>query len=109
MMVANPQPLVFDYDLDAPPAKVWRAISLPEFRDVWLPEPSEPISSFAEREARYKMRDSEPPYLESIVTFHLFPNLTGGTHLRVIHELTDAVTRSMPSAANSNTPSMLAA
>ncbi|MBD8556778.1 polyketide cyclase [Rhizobium sp. CFBP 8762] len=103
------QSLVFDYDLDEPPAKVWRAISIPEFRKVWLPEEAEPVFSCTEQEVRYKMRDSEPPYLESNVTFHLSPNSTGGTHLRVIHKLTDAATRPMPSASNINTPSLLAA
>jgi len=27
--------LVFEYELDAPPEKVWRAISIPGFRDKW--------------------------------------------------------------------------
>ena len=30
--------LVLDYELDAPPDKVWRAISIPELREHWLPE-----------------------------------------------------------------------
>ena len=29
--------IVQDYDLDAPPQKVWRAISIPELRAHWLP------------------------------------------------------------------------
>ena len=27
-----------EYDLDAPPEKVWRAISIAEFRENWLPK-----------------------------------------------------------------------
>jgi len=30
--------LILDYELDAPPDKVWRAISIPELREQWLPE-----------------------------------------------------------------------
>ena len=29
--------LVLDYEIDAPPQKVWRAISIPELREHWLP------------------------------------------------------------------------
>ena len=29
--------LVLDYELDAPPEKVWRALSIPALRDQWLP------------------------------------------------------------------------
>ncbi|MGG2475251.1 SRPBCC family protein, partial [Rhizobium sp. BR5] len=27
-----------EYDLDEPPQKVWRAISIPAFREHWLPK-----------------------------------------------------------------------
>ncbi|MBF4190164.1 SRPBCC domain-containing protein, partial [Serratia ureilytica] len=37
---AEPPPherLVLEYSLDAPPEKVWRALSEPELREQWLP------------------------------------------------------------------------
>ncbi|MGY3449423.1 SRPBCC family protein [Bradyrhizobium sp. USDA 4353] len=99
--------LVLDYDLDAPPEKVWRAISSPALRETWLPSgdlaDAAPISSISGEEVRYRMRDDEPPYLESIVTFQLTPNADGGTRLRIIHGLpATTLLRQMPRAANSN-------
>jgi hypothetical protein len=49
------------------------------------------------------MRDDEPPYLESIVTFQLTPNTDGGTRLRIIHgPVATKLMRRMPPAANGN-------
>lgn len=99
--------LVLDYELDAPPDKVWRAISTPALREAWLPKgdlaEAAPISSTPGEEVRYRMRDDEPPFLESTVTFQLSPNAIGGTRLRIIHGL-DAVKLMLrpPRAANSN-------
>ena len=99
--------LILDYELDASPEKVWRAISIPEFREHWLPEKhladDTPISAEPGEEIRYRMREKEPPFLESIVTFQLAPNLRGGTRLRIVHSLTDARTVGRaPPAANTN-------
>jgi uncharacterized protein YndB with AHSA1/START domain len=45
------------------------------------------------------------PFLESTVTFTITPNATGGTCLRIVHELTDARFDGMArAAANSNSP-----
>jgi uncharacterized protein YndB with AHSA1/START domain len=95
--------LVLEYELDAPPEKVWRAISIGAFRDKWLPNEAlvsaEPISSSPGEEVRYSMREDEPPFLESVVTFQVRPNADGGTRLRIIHGLVSA---KLPQAANSN-------
>ncbi|WP_257167958.1 SRPBCC domain-containing protein [Bradyrhizobium sp. SRS-191] len=106
--------LVLDYELDAPPEKVWRAISIPAFREAWLPSgdlaDAAPISSTSGEEVRYRMRDDAPPYLESIVTFQVTPNADGGTRLRIIHGLPATMRMScMPPAANSNTRSLMRA
>lgn len=37
--------LVFAYQLDAPPEKVWRALSIPAFRERWLPAEVEAVSA----------------------------------------------------------------
>src|SRR5262245_19855207 len=64
--------VVLDVELDAPPEKVWRAVSIPELREKWLPGAdlanADPISSEPGEEIRYRMRDDEPPFLESEVT-----------------------------------------
>jgi uncharacterized protein YndB with AHSA1/START domain len=104
---ADPAPLVFDVELDAPPQKVWRALSIAAFRDKWLPKAalasSEPVRSVPFEEIGYRMRDDEPPFLHSIVTFQLAPNADGGTRLRIIHRLADSRTRhQLPRPANSN-------
>ena len=106
--------LVFDYELDAPPQKVWRALSIAGFREKWLPDAAladaEPVRSVPGEEIGYRMRDDEPPFLHSIVTFQLSPNADGGTHLRIIHQLADRrVQCELPRAANNNGRCMMRA
>ncbi|WP_019994391.1 SRPBCC family protein [Aureimonas ureilytica] len=92
------------YDLDAPPAKVWRALSIPAFRERWLPDVADPepdAGSVVPGEAlRYRLRESEPPFETSAVTFRISPNETGGTRLRILHERGKAAPPLM--AANTN-------
>nr|WP_286203063.1 hypothetical protein [Rhizobium lusitanum] len=58
----------------------------------------------------YRMRDNAPPFLESSVTFRITPNATGGTSLRIIHELTDMRFDQMTrAAANKNSPTLMLA
>lgn len=102
------------YELDEPPHKVWRAISIPELRQAWLPKEAlaDPDAGFLVpgQEARYRMRDSDPPFLESVVTFRIAPNASGGTSLRIVHQLVDArFDRLTGSAANSNSLTLLLA
>lgn len=81
-------PLVLDVELDAPPEKVWRALTIPAFREQWLPgrdlavpEP-EPAGGTA---VRYRMREAAPPHIESVVTFEVGPGAGGGTRLTIVH------------------------
>ncbi|MGD9509028.1 MAG: SRPBCC domain-containing protein [Geminicoccaceae bacterium] len=105
--------LVLEYELEDPPHKVWRAISIPQLREQWLPNEAladpEAHSVTAGEEVRYRVRDSDPPHLESVVTLRIAPNVTGGTVLRVIHELTDARRVGTRMAANDNGPSLMRA
>lgn len=103
-----------EYEIDAPPHKVWRAISIPEFRENWLPKEAlvdpEAAALTPGQEVCYRMRESDPPFLESLVTFRIVPNATGGTSLRILHELADVrFDRMRTAAANNNGPLMLAA
>lgn len=102
------------YELDAPPEKVWRAISIAEFREKWLPKEAladpQSLSETPGKEIRYRLRDDAPPYLESTVTFTIAPNASGGTSLRIVHKLTGATfERLSRSVANSNSRTMMLA
>ena len=82
--------IAFECDLDEPPEKVWRAISIPEFRKNWLPDEvladPQPVSVCSD-EIRYRMRDEISPFVASVVALRVLPNGNGGTTLRIIHEL----------------------
>jgi uncharacterized protein YndB with AHSA1/START domain len=95
-----------EYDFSEPPQKIWRAVSTPELRENWLPKEAladpEAISATPGKEVRYRLRDDAPPFLESTVTFRITPNATGGTSLRIIHELDDLRLRQAEKAAANN-------
>ena len=101
-----------EYDLDEPPQKVWRAISIAAFRENWLPNEAlaEPdaIDIKPGEEVRYRLRDSEPPFRESHVTFRIEPHEDGSTRLRVIQQACD-ITTELPRPANTNCCLMRAA
>jgi uncharacterized protein YndB with AHSA1/START domain len=83
--------IALEYELDAAPEKVWRAIAVAAFRERWLPEADlaepEPIASVPGVEVRYRMREDGAPFPESTVTFRIEPGLQGGTLFRVIHRI----------------------
>ena len=112
--------LNFEIQLDAPPAQVWRALTVPEFVARWLDAPtgedarrsSSPpafrlLDTEPQRSVRYSCRDDADSATESIVTFSLRPNETGGAILNIVHEMTGAL--APRSAANSNAPPLLLA
>ncbi|HEX8047445.1 SRPBCC domain-containing protein [Rhizobium sp.] len=106
--------IALEYELDESPQKVWRAISIPEFRESWLPKDAladpEATSVTPGKEVRYRMRDDAPPFLESTVTFRIAPNAAGGTSLRIIHQLTDMrFDRTTRTAENNNSPTLMLA
>lgn len=111
--------LDFEYELDAPPAKVWRALTIPEYVVQWLqtpePEGAPPVSlRLLDVElncsVRYRLYEDQRPDCASIVTFRLTPNDAGGTTFRIVHERI-ASTRASPTraAANNNRPRLLRA
>jgi|EndMetStandDraft_6_1072998.scaffolds.fasta_scaffold160835_1 uncharacterized protein YndB with AHSA1/START domain len=120
--------LVFECELEAPPQKVWRALTVPAYVAAWLspgkiePQPDngigfdgkafglaghvdcEVLTSEPPHRLRYAWREHDGGQtLDSIVTFELDAISDGGTHLRIVHG--DFVVR--PAAANSNEPTML--
>jgi uncharacterized protein YndB with AHSA1/START domain len=115
--------LRYEVELDAPLAKVWRAVTIPEFVERWLPaRPSEPEAApslpvsirLLDQEpcqfVRYSWRDEDEASPESVVTFHLSANEAGGTTFRIVHELAPAGRQpNVGPPANRNRPRLLLA
>lgn len=78
--------LVFECDLEAPPAKVWRALSVPELREAWLGEPDAgPAKVLRADPDSQLVLDWPSDGRDSTVTFEIAPGEDGGTHLRIVH------------------------
>ena len=90
-----------EYVIDAPPEKVWRAISIPQFREIWWPSDvqaeAEPVAGAQGDTISYRMRDRDPPFLDSVVTFAVRPGPPGQTILQILHRL-----EALPKAAANN-------
>jgi uncharacterized protein YndB with AHSA1/START domain len=99
-MTESENELVFETVLDAPPDKVWRALTIPEYRDRWLQRPDDVSVELETVDAnnvltyRWKERDEE-----SLVTIELTPQESGRTGFRLTH-----APLVMPTAANTNEP-----
>lgn len=103
--------LEFECELPEPPEKVWRALTEPKLLAAWMmpndirPEignrfafagPDAPIDcevldAEPGRLLRYSWRERPEPHdasqaLDSIVTFTLDRTISGGTHLRIVHD-----------------------
>jgi uncharacterized protein YndB with AHSA1/START domain len=106
--------LVFECALDAPPEKVWRALTAPEYLERWLkPEQAIDLAVVTAEENKsltYRWREAGQGTIagmeDSLVTFELTPTNDGGTWFRLTH-----APMAVPVAANSNLagPVMLAA
>ena len=93
--------LVFETVLDAPPEKIWRALTIPEFRDRWLQPPRDvevhmvTVNDNSLLTFSWKERNEE-----SVVTIELTPQKNGGTGFRLTHS-----PATIPAAANRNATS----
>ena len=104
--------LVFECALDAPPEKVWRALTIPEYLERWLkPDKDLDLSVVTAEENKsltYRWREAGQGAIlgmeDSLVTFELTPTTNGGTWFRLTH-----APMAVPVAANSNEPMMMAA
>ena len=106
-----PHALEFEYDLAEPPEKVWRALTVPELLAAWMmPNDIRPqtgsnftfagpdtaieceiLDAEPERLLRYSWREqprdaARQDPLDSTVTFTLARTVSGGTHLRIVHD-----------------------
>jgi uncharacterized protein YndB with AHSA1/START domain len=93
----------FETELDAPPEKVWRALTVPEFVARWLapgdirpqeghvfrlkgedgPVECEVIEASRPQALTYSWREEGGP--GSLVSFHLAATDAGGTRLTIVH------------------------
>jgi uncharacterized protein YndB with AHSA1/START domain len=111
-MTDETQTLVFETTLDAPPEKVWRALTIPEYLERWLQPPEDAeisvVASDENRSLTYRWREPGEGITaapeESLVTFEIAPREDGGTWFRLTH-----APLAVPAAANSNEPVMMLA
>lgn len=98
--------LVSEYVLDAAPETVWKALMTSALRDRWLPAADladrHPTAVEPGRRISFAMRESEPPYVESVVTFDLQPCESGGTRFRIVHSVATPGSGRVLMAANGN-------
>ncbi|QND60758.1 SRPBCC family protein [Mesorhizobium huakuii] len=123
---AAPDALEFEYDLAEPLEKVWRALTVPELLAAWMmpnditPEigkrfafagtdaaiECEILDAEPERLLRYSWREqprdaTRQGPLDSTVTFTLARTVSGGTHLRIVHD--GFAGKAMPAVAMAGT------
>lgn len=103
-MIDETNAVVVETDIEAPPERVWRALSEPDLAVAWLApgemsaEPGERFTLDDEgRKIDCEVLEAEPARrlrlgwrdgdggLASEVSFVLTPTPAGGTHLRVVH------------------------
>jgi uncharacterized protein YndB with AHSA1/START domain len=106
--------LVFECALDAPPEKVWRALTIPEYLERWL-KPAQQldlavVTAEENKSLTYRWREAGQGAVagmeDSLVTFELTPTDDGGTWFQLTH-----APMAVPVAANSNirAPAMMLA
>jgi len=78
--------VVIECDLDAPPAKVWRAISDPDIRTEWLGEADAGPSEVRRADPPGRLDLAWPAREgESLISFEIDPSEDGGSHLTITH------------------------
>jgi uncharacterized protein YndB with AHSA1/START domain len=97
--------LVFECALDAPPEKVWRALTIREYLERWLKPDKDldlaVVTAEENRSLTYRWREAGQGAIvgmeDSLVTFELTPTTDGGTWFRLTH-----APMAVPVAANCN-------
>lgn len=106
MTIEEPADLVLEYDLDAPPDKVRRALGVADIRRRWFPDHDladpDAVETMSDGEIRYRMKERWPPFLESIVRFQIAPQERGGTRLTIVHRVVRPTSAERPQAGNGN-------
>ena len=82
----DPDALVFEAELDAPPEKVWRALATPELREAWLGEPEAGPAEIVRADPGSRLDLAWPTREgDSLVRFEIEDGEGGGTRLTIIH------------------------
>ncbi len=101
------------YQLEASPEKIWKALRNPEFRRQWWPDgdhAEEIDTAIPGQSVSYRLKESEPPFLESVVTFEVEPYEGQVTTLKITHELVGAIVMQLSdSVANDNGATLMQA
>ena len=85
-MSDDPEALVFEADLDAPPEQVWRALATPALREAWLGEPEAGPVEIVRAEPGERLDLAWPTREgDSVVSFEIEDAAGGGTHLTIVH------------------------
>jgi uncharacterized protein YndB with AHSA1/START domain len=91
-MSDDPDALVFEADLDAPPEKVWRALATPELRGAWLGEPDAGPAEIVRADAGERLDLAWPTRDgDSLVSFEIRQREGGGAHLTIVHRAANVV------------------
>jgi uncharacterized protein YndB with AHSA1/START domain len=78
--------LVFEAELDAPPARVWRALAEPEIRREWLGEAETGPAEVRRADPGERLDLAWPTREgESLISFRIDPAAAGGSRLTIIH------------------------
>ena len=85
-MSDDPDALVFEADLDAPPEQVWRALATPELREAWLGEPDAGPAEIVRADPGSRLDLTWPTREgDSLVSFEIEDGKGGGTRLTIVH------------------------
>jgi uncharacterized protein YndB with AHSA1/START domain len=78
--------LVYECELDAPPAKVWRALAEPDVRREWLGEAEAGPSEVRHADPGERLDLTWPTREgESLISFRIDPSEGGGSRLTIVH------------------------
>ena len=85
-MSDDPEALVFEADLDAPPDRVWRALATPELREAWLGQPEAGPAEIVRADPGSRLDLAWPTREgDSLVSFEIGEGEGGGTRLTIVH------------------------
>lgn len=79
--------LKLSFEFDEQPEKVWRAISIDDYRKQWLPDQQvlEVLHEAPVEELELLVEETASPHERSIVTFSIRDNGNGGTVFGIVH------------------------
>jgi uncharacterized protein YndB with AHSA1/START domain len=93
--------VVFECELDEPPAKVWRALSEPDLRAAWLgKDEAAQVEVLAATPGERLDLAWRADHGDSHVSFEIAAAAGGGTRLKITHRLAEPAHGTIMCAAN---------